>query len=244
MILVFDLDDTLYDERQYVESGLRSVAEFGHESFGWDTEKSLEFMNGHLESQGRGAIFDAWLASHGKGQKHLIRQCVRAYRHHQPNIQLYPSAKELLKQRRSQPLYVVTDGHKIVQCNRLWPGSNSQQYARVPSLELSSHSSPEFKDQLNEMLQTGARDMIAAAVAGELAEFLAQQAAHQDEKGRRAVMRNGYQPERSVLTGVGEVAVKIPKTRDRSGRGIHFRSALVPPYLKKTRRVEEVIPCL
>ncbi len=65
-----------------------------------------------------------------------------------------------------------------------------------------------------------------------------------DEHGRRAVVRNGYQPERTLFTGVGEVAVKIPKTRDRSGAGMGFRSVLVSPYLKKTRRVEEVLPCL
>ena len=60
--------------------------------------------------------------------------------------------------------------------------------------------------------------------------------------GCRAVVRNGYQPEREVLTGVGPLPVKVPKTRDRSGKGRCFRSVLVPPYLKKARRVEAVVP--
>lgn len=107
-----------------------------------------------------------------------------------------------------------------------------------------SVSSPAFEDQLSEMLQAGARKMIAAAVSEELERFLECHAARCDEHGRRAVVRNGYQPERTLLTGVGEVAVKIPKTRDRSGARMGFRSVLVPPYLKKTRRVEEVLPCL
>jgi transposase-like protein len=58
------------------------------------------------------------------------------------------------------------------------------------------------------------------------------------------VVRNGYQPEREVLTGVGPVAVRLPKTRDRAGEGRCFRSALLPPYLKKTKRLDAVIPWL
>jgi transposase-like protein len=107
-----------------------------------------------------------------------------------------------------------------------------------------SFSSPEFEDKLSEMLQEGARNLIAAAVEKELAGYLAAQAARRDARGRRAVVRNGYQPERSIVTGVGPVPVKMPKTRDRSGQGLRFRSALIPPYLKKTRRVEELLPIL
>lgn len=107
-----------------------------------------------------------------------------------------------------------------------------------------SISSPAFADQLSEMLQAGARKMIATAVESELSDFLSDYAGRRDAHGRRAIVRNGYQPRRSILTGVGEVAVQIPKTRDRSGQGLCFRSALVPPYLKKTRRLEEVLPCL
>ena len=57
-------------------------------------------------------------------------------------------------------------------------------------------------------------------------------------------MRNGYQPRRQVLTGVGPVTIRLPKTRDRGGEGRCFRSQLSPPYLKKTRRLEAAIPWL
>ena len=57
-------------------------------------------------------------------------------------------------------------------------------------------------------------------------------------------MRNGYQPRRKVLTGVGPVTVRLPKTRDRGDEGRCFRSQLLPTYLKKTRRLEAVIPWL
>ena len=63
-------------------------------------------------------------------------------------------------------------------------------------------------------------------------------------EGRRAVVRNGYQPEREVLTGIGPVRVQVPKTRDRRREGRCFRSELLPPYLKKARRVEAVLPWL
>jgi putative transposase len=58
------------------------------------------------------------------------------------------------------------------------------------------------------------------------------------------VVRNGYLPERDLLTGLGPVPVRIPKVRDRSGSGIKFNSALVPPYVRKAQRVEAALPWL
>ena len=51
-------------------------------------------------------------------------------------------------------------------------------------------------------------------------------------------------PEREILTGVGPVAVKVPKVRSRGGEAVVFRSALVPPYVRKARRVEAALPWL
>ena len=62
--------------------------------------------------------------------------------------------------------------------------------------------------------------------------------------GRRAVVRNGYLPERTVQTGIGDAEIKVPKARDRSGSGVKFNSALLPPYLKRSKSVEELIPWL
>ena len=76
-----------------------------------------------------------------------------------------------------------------------------------------------------------------------MAELLIQYA-DQTVNGKRAVVRNGHLPERSIQTGLGEVPVKVPKVRDRSGGGIKFNSKLVPPYLKRTKNVEEFIPWL
>jgi len=97
------------------------------------------------------------------------------------------------------------------------------------------------RDALGELLKEGARQLLAQAIEAEVAELLAQYAG-QSVGGKRAVVRKGYLPERSIQTGLGEVSVKVPKVRDRSGQGIKFNSQLVPPYLKRTKNVEEFIP--
>jgi putative transposase len=83
-----------------------------------------------------------------------------------------------------------------------------------------------FHDALSELVRTGARQIIAQAVEAELQEFLAQYVEQRDEQGRQGVVRNGYLPERTIQTGVGDVAVKVPKVRDRNGSGIKFNSRL------------------
>jgi len=101
-----------------------------------------------------------------------------------------------------------------------------------------------FSDALTELVRQGARQMIAQAVEAEIATFLQQYQGLKDEQGRQAVVRNGYLPERTITTGVGAVEVKVPKVRDRSSSGIKFNSTLLPPYLKRSRSVEEVLPWL
>ena len=56
--------------------------------------------------------------------------------------------------------------------------------------------------------------------------------------GRPLVVRNGYLPQREIMTGIGPVDIKVSKTRDRGGQGIHFRSELLPPYIKRTNSIE------
>jgi transposase-like protein len=99
-------------------------------------------------------------------------------------------------------------------------------------------------DPLTELLRTGARELIAQAVEAELQALLDQHAEHRLPDGRQAVVRNGYLPERTVQTGIGNVDIKVPKVRDRSGSGVRFNSTLLPPYLKRARSVEEVLPWL
>ena len=102
----------------------------------------------------------------------------------------------------------------------------------------------ENEDLLTAMLRQGAKNLISRAVQAELAEFLAQYQDVVDDQGRRSVVRNGYQPAREIMTGIGPVDIKVPKTRDKSGQGIHFRSDLLPPYIKRSKSLETVLPWL
>ena len=99
-------------------------------------------------------------------------------------------------------------------------------------------------DALTELLRQGARGLIEQAVATELQVLLEQYANVTDLAGRQPVVRNGYLPEREILTGLGPVAVRLPKVRDRSQSGIKFNSAIVPPYVRKAQRVEAALPWL
>jgi putative hydrolase of the HAD superfamily len=127
VILIFDLDDTLYDESRFVEGGLKAVARLGQARWDWDAAKSLETLQEILAGEGRGAVFDRWLQGHEAWSRGRVRDCVRAYRHHTPEIELFPAARRMIDRYRSRgPLYLVTDGHKIVQRNKvealgLWP---------------------------------------------------------------------------------------------------------------------------
>ena len=99
-------------------------------------------------------------------------------------------------------------------------------------------------DALTALLRNGAKALISQAVEAELAAILM---SYQHEKladGRQAVVRNGYLPERTIQTGVGDVKIKVPKVRDRSEQGIKFNSSLLPPYLKRTKSMEKLIPWL
>ena len=97
-------------------------------------------------------------------------------------------------------------------------------------------------DDLTDLLREGAKRLIAQAVDAELSATLAQFADYKDDAGHRYVVRNGYLPERERLTGIGPVSVRAPKVRDRSGARIKFTSALLPPYLRRARSVDEVLP--
>ena len=100
----------------------------------------------------------------------------------------------------------------------------------------------ENKDVLTDLLRSGARELITKTVQSELAEFLSEYDDMTDPEGRPLVVRNGYLPQREIMTGIGPVDIKVPKTRDRGGQGIHFRSELLPPYIKRTKSVETVLP--
>ncbi len=100
------------------------------------------------------------------------------------------------------------------------------------------------QDLLSTMLREGAQRLVAQAVQAEFDDFLARVAGARLEDGRAAVVRNGFQPEREILTGLGAVSVRVPKARSRGEEPAVFRSALVPPYVRRAKSVEAVLPWL
>ena len=103
---------------------------------------------------------------------------------------------------------------------------------------------PEQNDPLQEVLREGARRMLTAAIESEVVSFIERYGNLKTDEGKSAVVRNGYLPERTIQTGLGDIEVKVPKVRDRSGSGIKFNSSLIPPYLKRTKNIEEFLPWL
>ena len=102
----------------------------------------------------------------------------------------------------------------------------------------------ERADPLSDILRTGAQRLLAQAIEAEVASHLAQ---HKDARlpdGRSAVVRNGYLPERPIQTGIGDIQVHVPKVRDRAGEGRKFTSALIPPFLRRSASMSELLPAL
>ena len=103
-------------------------------------------------------------------------------------------------------------------------------------------------DPLTGVLRAGARRLLADAVEAEVEAFIGAYADLSDDGGRRRVVRHGYLPERSVQTGIGPVAVRRPRVRDRQPEGvggrIRFTSSILPPYLRRAKSVEELLPWL
>jgi len=103
-------------------------------------------------------------------------------------------------------------------------------------------------DPLTDVLRAGARELLATAIRSEVSAFMAGHADLLDDEGRQRLVRHGFLPEREVMTGIGKVAVQVPRVRDRGanadGSKVCFSSLLVPPYLRKAKSVEELLPWL
>jgi len=104
------------------------------------------------------------------------------------------------------------------------------------------------EDPLLEVLRSGARQMLQSVIEAEVEAFLAAHAELEDSRGRRRVVKNGQAPERNIQTGIGPVAVRRPKLRDRGdgegGARIRFTSKVLPRFLRRTRNVEALLPWL
>lgn len=104
------------------------------------------------------------------------------------------------------------------------------------------------RDVLTDILRQGAKEMLATAVENEVAQYIADYERLRDAGGRRLVVRNGHLPARAIQTGIGAVEVRQPRVNDRridqNGQRIRFSSKILPPYLRRTKSIDELIPWL
>jgi len=104
-----------------------------------------------------------------------------------------------------------------------------------------------FADPLTEVLRNGARALLAQAVEAEVAALLSDHADKLTDDGHQRLVRHGHLPKREIMTGIGPVAVRCPRVRDRVGEGperIRFSSAILPPYARRSKSLEVLIPIL
>ena len=123
----------------------------------------------------------------------------------------------------------------------------------VPAAESNDVLSTESNDVLSAVLRNGAQQLLTQAVEAEVASWIEQHRDVVDADGHRTVVRNGHLPTRSILTGVGPVEITQPRVHDRRPVDAldehdqpveRFRSKILPPYLRKTKSIEELIPWL
>jgi len=104
------------------------------------------------------------------------------------------------------------------------------------------------RSPLEQTLREGARQMLLQAIEAEVSEYVEAHRGEVDGNGRRLVVRNGYAQERTLVTGVGTFEVRAPRVEDKrideEGRKFRFHSQILPPYLRRTKSVEELIPWL
>ena len=101
---------------------------------------------------------------------------------------------------------------------------------------------------LDELVRSGAQEMLAKALEAEVADFLAQYKDVVDEQGHRQVVRNGRLPQREIMTGAGPLEVSQPRVRDRRGANdedaVTFTSKILPRYLRRSKTMDELLPWL
>ncbi len=123
---------------------------------------------------------------------------------------------------------------RVVQLRQ--PGSFSTRFA------------PVLRTPLTDILRFGARQLLAQAVEAEVQAFIDAHADLRADDGRRRVVRHGHLPERNIQTGIGAVPVRQPRVRDRGSAEdttkIRFSSTILPPYLRRSKSMEELLPWL
>lgn len=118
MIVVFDLDDVLYEEKTFFQSGLNAITNFIYEEYKIPKKQISTFLKGRQKKE-REKIIDDTLRHFNLYSKTRVKKCLTVYRKHFPKINLSSDAKICLKNLKNFTCYIVTDGNKIVQLNKI-----------------------------------------------------------------------------------------------------------------------------
>jgi putative hydrolase of the HAD superfamily len=118
--ILFDLDDTLFPEREYVLSGFGAVADWAERHLDIPSQRGCEQLNELFDSGVRGSTFDRWLSRYGLNGPEKIADLVRVYRDHEPRIHLFPDAAGVLSSlHREYRLGLVSDGYQDTQQRKI-----------------------------------------------------------------------------------------------------------------------------
>jgi putative hydrolase of the HAD superfamily len=118
--ILFDLDDTLYPEEEYVRSGFRTIALWANRELSIPSEEGLQRLLDYYERGVRGDTFNQWLAHYGYHDQSLIRTAIELYRNHIPELRLFPDVPDLLSELRAKySLGIVSDGLLNMQQNKV-----------------------------------------------------------------------------------------------------------------------------
>ena len=116
------------------------------------------------------------------------------------------------------------------------------------SVSLRLATEPVVCATLEQIARAGARRALQQAIEDEVAEYVEAHRGQLDQSGHRLVVRNGHKPTRTILSGVGPIEVKPPRVNDRrvdeDGVRFRFTSKILPPYLRKTQSIEDLVPWL
>lgn len=100
------------------------------------------------------------------------------------------------------------------------------------------------EDHLTDFLRLSAQKMLQVAIEQEVQDFISQHSDKTQSNGHRQIVRNGYLPERNIQTGIGNISVSVPRTRDRGNEGIKFTSNFIPSYMRRTVTIDVLLPLL
>jgi putative transposase len=127
-------------------------------------------------------------------------------------------------------------------------GKASERLEPVGTIEVAEFGTVRTaRSILDEIVRNGARRMLQAALEDEVNDFLDAHSSKVDESGRRLVVRNGYMPSRELVTGAGSLEIQQPRIRDKSPDSeskVKFSSNILPPYLRRSKSIDELIPWL